>query len=187
MTSPDGSLDDDLVTRRVLWSVTSGLYVLGTTGDVSNGPWNLMTINQVVQISSTPRVVVLGVEEGSTTDALLLTTGVAALSFLKREQRSLVRSFVKPVVDGAVLDTQGRLRELGGHLVHLLSNGTPVLDDAPAWLALEVRDSQSFGSHRAFFAEVTGAGADPALLAARPSEKSFELLRMEDTRMNYGG
>lgn len=186
MTGHDAHSDADLVTRRVLWSLTSGLYLLGTTGDLANGPWNLMTINQVVQVSTTPRIVVLGVEQGSRTDALLRTTGIAALSLLGRDQRAVVRSFVKPVAEQS-LDEGGAPIRLAGHGVHLAPNGAPVLGAAPGWLELRVTQIDPLGSHSAYFAEVTGAWADGAILSARPSEKSVELLRMEDTRMNYGG
>jgi flavin reductase (DIM6/NTAB) family NADH-FMN oxidoreductase RutF len=130
--------------------------------------------------------VAVSVEQGSLTNELLATTGLMALSVLRREDRAVVRRFVKPVSD-LELDARGHPRHAGGEAIHLAPNGAPVLDDALGWLALRTTATQNFTSHRVYFAEVTDAGAANDLLTASPSDKSLAVLRMEDTRMNYGG
>jgi flavin reductase (DIM6/NTAB) family NADH-FMN oxidoreductase RutF len=54
-----------------------------------------------------------------------------------------------------------------------------VLDQAVAWLACEVRNPVDCGGHTFFIGEVVDCGF------ARPEDT--EVLRMEDTRMSYGG
>ena len=56
--------------------------------------------------------------------------------------------------------------------------GAPILADAAAWLECEVRHELGCGSHTLFVGEVVGCGGEP---------DGLEVLRMEDTRMSYGG
>ena len=177
---------DDETTRRVLWSLPTGLYVLGTVGRAGSGPWNLMTINLVTQASVTPRIVAFSVETSSVTSVLLEEGGVAALSILAREDRSVARRFVKPAADVSI-DAERSLGVMSGHEVTLTPSGAPVLAKAAAWLDLAVVTSTRWSSHILFQAEVVSSWADEAFLAGRASERSFEVLRMEDTKMNYGG
>jgi flavin reductase (DIM6/NTAB) family NADH-FMN oxidoreductase RutF len=61
-----------------------------------------------------------------------------------------------------------------------------VLEAAAAWLDCSVRHHLALGSHGLFVGEVTDCGVGPP---GSPDDAavSGELLRMEDTRMNYGG
>ena len=176
----------DEVTRRVLWSLPTGLYVLGSVGQPERGPWNLMTINLVTQVATEPRTVAFSVESGSVTEGLLEQSGDAALSLLARQDRALVRRFVKPATDVQV-DLSTRSGEMSGVPVRLLSSAAPVLAAAPAWLALSVTSSTPLSSHTVYLAEVVDASATEDFAAGRASDRSFEILRMEDTKMSYGG
>jgi flavin reductase (DIM6/NTAB) family NADH-FMN oxidoreductase RutF len=49
---------------------------------------------------------------------------------------------------------------------------------AAAWVECEVRQQLPCGSHTVFVGEVIDCGGEP---------DGLEVLRMEDTRMNYGG
>jgi len=179
-------VDLDVVARRLLWSLPTGLFVLGSAGTSDAGPWNLMTINQVVQVSTAPRVVVLGIERGSMTASLLDESSAAALSLLRRRDAAIVRRFVRPVSE-MTLDKEGRPSSMAGHEVELLANSAPVLKVAVGWLELRVVDQRRFDSHVAYFAEVAKAAAEPELLEGPASARGVEILRMEDTKMNYGG
>ena len=97
---------------------------------------------------------------------------------LDRADRDVVRRFVKPVIeverapDGAVLALSGHaVTEVGPHRV-------PVLGAAAGYLLCAVRSAEELGSHRLVIGEVTEIGGEPA---------EVEILRMEDTRMHYGG
>jgi flavin reductase (DIM6/NTAB) family NADH-FMN oxidoreductase RutF len=57
--------------------------------------------------------------------------------------------------------------------------GVPVLDQAVAWLECQLRQQVDCGNHTLFIGEVVNAGFQRA--------EDTAVLRMEDTRMNYGG
>jgi flavin reductase (DIM6/NTAB) family NADH-FMN oxidoreductase RutF len=178
--------EQDALIRRVLWSLPSGLYLLGSVGEVGVGPWNLMTTNLVTQVATSPRVLALSIEREARTASFAESSGVLALSLLAREDRAVVRRFVKPV-DELVLGDGGRPVSMAGQEVSMAPGGAPVLASALAWLDLVVLDQRRFESHSVFFASVAGAYAVDAMRSGSPSERTVELLRMEDTKMNYGG
>ena len=183
---PDGVDRDayDRLRRRVLWSLPTGLHVLGSHGD---GRRNLMTISWVTQGSMNPKTVVVGVESTSVSHGLVSAGGVFALSLLDRGQRALVRHFVKPVED-VQLDALSRRGTMNGEPVVLAPSGAPVLAAAAAWLDCAVVGRLDLGSHTVFAGEVTGCGAGNPLEPAEGEDvPHFEPLRMEDTRMSYGG
>lgn len=160
----------DRLRRRVLWTMPSGLYVVGTR---AGGRRNAMTCNWATQVSLVPKLVAVGVEGDALTHELLREGGRFSLCLLSREDRALVRRFVKPVaVD---LDA----RTLGGVPFHDTPSGLPVLDQALAWLDCELRQEVPTGDHTLFVGEVVGCGFE------QPEETP--VLRMEDTRMSYGG
>ncbi len=160
----------DRLRRRILWSMPSGLYVLGTTG---SGRRNLMTCNWVTQVSVDPKLVAVSVESTALSHALLETDGVFSLNILPRTERAIVRKFVKP------LDDDGDPEHLAGFALRPGQTGAPILADAAAWIECELRQQLDCGSHTLFVGEVVGCGGD--------GSDHVEVLRMEDTRMSYGG
>ena len=174
--------------RRVLWSMPSGLYVVGTSAGSGR---NLMTVSWVTQVAVDPKLVAVGVESTSVTHALLHEGGVFALSMLPRAERALVRRFAKPVTDVAVDESTG-VGTMDGHGVHVGSTGAPVLDVALAWLDCEVRHVLELGSHSLFVGEVVDCGETAGLGGGGDGADGADggesvVLRMQDTRMNYGG
>ena len=159
----------DRLRRRVLWSLPSGLYVLGTRGASQR---NLMTLNWASQVAVDPKLVAVSVEAAALSHDLLGDGGVFSLNILPRHERALVRKFVKP------LDDQGRPDELAGLALRDSLTGAPILAAAAAWLECEVRQEVGCGSHTLFVGEVISCGGEP---------DGLEPLRMEDTRMSYGG
>jgi flavin reductase (DIM6/NTAB) family NADH-FMN oxidoreductase RutF len=186
----------DRLRRRVLWSMPSGLYVVGSRAGERR---NLMTISWATQVAMEPKLVGIGVEAGSVTHALLVEGNVFALNVLPRAARALVRKFAKPVTDASV-DGDG-VGTMGGQAVHGASTGAPVLDVASAYVDCEVRHVYPLGSHSWFVGEVvdcaeqadaeSGTGdAEAGKSGAQAGTGDAEaggVLRMEDTRMNYGG
>ena len=67
----------DRLRRRVLWSMPSGLYVVGTRAGERR---NLMTISWATQVAMEPKLVGIGVEAASVTHP----TGSAATEKLVR-------------------------------------------------------------------------------------------------------
>ncbi len=165
--------DYDKTRRRILWLMPSGLYLLGSA---AGGRRNLMTLNWATQVASDPKLLLVSVEREALTHRLISESGVFTLSILRRDDRAVVRKFVKPAADDGTT--------LSGLAVEGAPSGAPVLSQALAWLDCEVRTCVDAGSHTAFIGEIVDCGAEQG--AAR-EEAAFEVLRMEDTRMSYGG
>ena len=162
--------DYDKLRRRVLWSMPSGLYVVGSRyGDERN----LMTLNWATQVSSDPKLVAIAVEHTAMTHRLVAEGGVFSLNLVDREDRAIVRKFTKPV------EADPAARTLNGFAYHDGLTGAPVLDRAVAYLDCRVWRDLDCGSHTLFVGEIVDAAFQKA--------EDVPVLRMEDTRMNYGG
>lgn len=180
MTSPEGLVgpfpegsdpaEYDKLRRRVFWTMPSGLYVVGArAGERRNG----MTLNWATQVDSDPKLVGISVERTAFTHELIVDGGIFALCILDREDRAIVRKFGKPV------DVDLDARTLNGFAFHDGVTGAPVLDQALAYLDCEVRQNVHLGTHSLFLGEIVDCGFQKA--------EDTPVLRMEDTRLNYGG
>lgn len=166
----DAQEEYDKLRRRVLWTLPYGLYALGSrAGDRRN----LMTINWVTQVSFDPKLIGVGIEKPALTHELVDEGRVFSLNTIAREDRAVVRKFTKPCEWDAAAST------LNGFAVHDGATGAPILDSAVAFLDCEVRQAVDLGNHTFFIGEVVDA--------AFQADEDTEVLRMEDTRMNYGG
>jgi flavin reductase (DIM6/NTAB) family NADH-FMN oxidoreductase RutF len=172
--------DYDRLRRRVLWSLPTGLYLLGSRAGARR---NLMTVSWVTQVAQVPKLVGVGVESGARTHELLVDGGVFAFNLLARRDRALVRHFVKPVHD-VEIDEETGAGTMNGVAVGVATTGAPILDQAVAWLDCEVRHTLPLGSHTWFVGEVVDVGQAGA---GTTDAVDGGILRMEDTRMNYGG
>ena len=171
---PPGADPDeyDRLRRRVLWKMPSGLYVVGSTdrGERRNG----MTINFATQVSFEPKLLGIAVERDAFTHELLEAGGVFALCLIDREDRAIVRKFTKPVEVDLAARTLNGFPYLDGPLT-----GAPVLAQSVAYVECEIRQPVPVGNHTLFLGEVVNA--------AFLKDEATDVLRMEDTRMNYGG
>ena len=170
---PDGAdpVEYDKLRRRVLWTMPSGLYLVGSR---SGDERNLMTLNWGTQVSFEPKLVAISVEQTAVTHRLISGGRAFSLCILDREDRAIVRKFAKPAeLDLATMTLNGfEFRD--GNVT-----GAPVLSQAAAWQECRVQNEVPCGHHTLFVGEIVDCGF----------EKSEEtpVLRMEDTRMNYGG
>ena len=165
--------DYDKRRRRVLWTLPYGLYLVGSTDHGVKR--NLMTLNWATQVSFEPKLVGIGVEQAALTHELVSASRVFTLCTVDREDRAIVRKFTKPV------DVDLEARTLNGFAFTDGPSGAPVLDASPAWVDCEVREAVDCGGHTFFIGEVVDAGFRPGTAEDTP------VLRMEDTRMSYGG
>ena len=160
----------DKLRRRVLWTLPYGLYVVGSRhGDRRN----LMTLNWATQLSFDPKLMGVAVEREAVTRELIAGGRVFSLCIVDREDRAIVRKFTKPV------EFDAEARTANGFAFHDGRSGAPVLDQAVAYVDCEVRQEVEVGGHTLFVGEVVDAGFQ------KPEDTP--VLRMEDTRMSYGG
>ena len=161
----------DRLRRRVLWSMPSGLYVVGSTdgGERRNG----MTLNWATQVSFDPKLVAISVEHGALTHELIEVGRVFSVCLVDREDRAIVRKFTKPVEVDLVATT------LNGFAYRDGVSGAPVLTQSVAYVDCIVHQAVECGGHTLFLGLVVEAGF--------LQDEETPVLRMEDTRMNYGG
>lgn len=161
--------------RRVLWALPTGLYLVGTR---AGEEVNLMTANLVVQVCVEPKLVAVALERDSRTARLAAAGGAFTVSLLERAQRDVVRRFVKPVGHEDVeRAADGTVMAMSGHQVTEVGpGGVPVLAGAAGFLSCTLVRQEELGSHALCVGEVGEVGGEPS-----------EVLRMEDTRMHYGG
>jgi flavin reductase (DIM6/NTAB) family NADH-FMN oxidoreductase RutF len=168
--SEDEKEEYDRRRRRMLWTLPYGLYVVGSrAGDRRNG----MTLNWATQVSFDPKWLGIGVEKTAFTHELITEGRTFTLCTIDREDRAIVRKFTKPVdvdLDAMTLNGFGFREGL---------TGTPILSQAVAWADCEVREEVDTGNHTFFIGEVVDCGFH--------KDEETPVLRMEDTRMNYGG
>ncbi len=179
---PEGADPDayDRLRRRVLWSLPTGLYLIGSAGELDGElRHNLMTANLVLQVATDPKLVAVAVEHEALTRRLIEAGAAFAVSVLRREDRATVRRFVKPVTE-LVMGPDGRPTEMAGHAVLSAPSGSPVLAWAASWIDCRLHALQPLGSHDLCIGEVV------AVEGPKDGEPA-EILRMEDTKMNYGG
>jgi flavin reductase (DIM6/NTAB) family NADH-FMN oxidoreductase RutF len=157
--------------RRVLWAMPSGLYVIGSTDHALKR--QLMTANWVMQVSFEPKLVAVSIDVHAFTHELVSAAGVFSVCLVDREDRAIVRKFTKPVE----VDLVGRT--LNGFEFVEAVTGAPILASAVAYLDCRVNQTVPCGGHTLFVGEV----ADSAFL----KDEAVAVLRMEDTRMSYGG
>ena len=169
---PEGAEPEeyDKLRRRVLWTMPYGLYIVGSrAGDRRNG----MTLNWATQLSFDPKLLGVAVEDAAFTHELIAEGGVFSLNVVDREDRTIVRKFTKPV------EVDLEAKTLNEIPFHDGVTGAPVLDQAVAYVECEVRQSVDVGGHTLFIGEIVAAGFQ--------KDEATPVLRMEDTRMNYGG
>src|SRR2546421_7792575 len=134
----------DKLRRRVLWTMPYGLYVVGArAGDRRNG----MTLNLATQVATDPKLLGIAVVKEAVTHGIILDGGVFSLNILDREDRAIVRKFVKPV------DVDLDERTMNAFPFHDGVTGAPVLDMAVAYLDCEVRNAVDCGDHTFFIGE----------------------------------
>jgi flavin reductase (DIM6/NTAB) family NADH-FMN oxidoreductase RutF len=162
----------DRLRRRVLWKMPSGLYVVGATDKSERR--NAMTLNWATQVSFDPKLLGIGVERDAFTHELIDAGGVYSLNLIDREDRAIVRKFTKPVEVDLAAKTLNGFPYIDGPLT-----AAPVLAQAVAYVECEVRQAVAVGNHTLFLGEIVNA--------AFLKDEDTPVLRMEDTRMNYGG
>ncbi len=153
----------------------SGLYLLGSQSGETR---NLMTLNWATQVSTTPKLIGVSVENSALTHRLIAADGRFTLSLVAREDRTVARKFVKPCIDLRAAMTLN-----GVAYADARTTGLPVLADALGYFECGPVTQVRFESHTLFIGEVIDVFVGPAIADG----ETVEVLSMQDTRMNYGG
>lgn len=133
--------------RRVMRKFATGVTVLTVrNGESVHG----MTANAFASVSLRPTLVLVCIEKGNTTHALVSRAGNFAMNILSAEQENLAKRFAKQIVTPA--------DPFADIAYHLAATGAPVFDDCIAYLDCRVVAAHDAGDHTIFVGQVEAAG-----------------------------
>ncbi|MFO7548517.1 MAG: flavin reductase family protein [Acidimicrobiia bacterium] len=158
---------DDETLNKVTWKIPNALALVGSRhGD----QWNAMTTSWITQVSMDPVLVAVAVDNKALTHRLIGEGGGFTVNLWSANDTRVFVKFSKPATrDG---DT------LNGRPVRSGVTGSPIFEEAIAWMDCEVRHAIDFGTHTLFVGEVVDAGIN---------DDDERAAAMSDTRMKYGG
>ncbi len=135
--------------REAIGRFATGVAVVTCAG--ADGPAGLTT-NAVCSVSLDPLLLLVCFDEGSRTLAAVRSAGRFAVNLLRDDQEDLARVFASKRVAAEKFEA----------VTHRIEHGVPVLDDALAWLACDVRDLTPAGDHTIAMGAVTHVFSAPA-------------------------
>ncbi len=159
---------DPATRKQVFGRLTYGLYVL--TASPADGPPVAATVTWLSQASMEPPLLMAALRGGSRLQRAVLEARTFVVHLLEARQRDLAAAFFKPA-----LFEDGRLS--GYSFTRGSITGAPILDDVPAWMELEVKESIERGDHTIVLGEVVNMGL---------STPDFQPLALKDTPWKYG-
>jgi flavin reductase (DIM6/NTAB) family NADH-FMN oxidoreductase RutF len=157
---------DEKAKKQALLMIPYGLFVLGAA---HNGTATAATVNWVTQASFNPPLVVVGIKKDSGSHAIVKDSKKFSLSVLASGQKNIAGFFFRHVEpkDGKF----GDIAYTNG------TNGTPIINDAPAAVECEVVGFYELGDHSVVVGKVTEAHV----------KREADALTMKETGWNYGG
>lgn len=167
-------MDDD-ARKTALRMIPYGLYVL--TAEDEAGRISAATVNWVTQTSFQPPLVAVAVKASSQVHSVIKKSENFALNFLGKGQQSMAFAFFKPV------EREGN--SIGGEPFRPGQSGSPVLENAVAFLECELIGSLEKGDHSVFLGEVVDAGVKQ-VPDGRPDDTTL-LLKDLGEKIFYGG
>ena len=150
-------LTDELI-NRVTFKIPNALVLVGSrAGD----EWNGMTTSWVTQVAMEPVLVAICVDTKAVTRRLIEDAGAFTVNLWDREDTRPFVKFSKPATyeDGA----------LNGRPVRTGATGTPIFEEAVAYLDCRVWQQMDCGTHQLFLGEVDPHDVEQARPAARAS------------------
>jgi len=161
--------------KTALRMIPYGLHVL--TSEKNDGTVSAATVNWVTQTSFDPPMVAVAVKVDSRIHSLIKESGSFALNILGKGQNSMAFAFFKPV------DREGD--SIGGEPFRKGVSGSPLLENAAAFVDCKLAGTLEKGDHSVFLGEVVDAGVakEPE---GRPDEATLILKDLGD-KIFYGG
>jgi flavin reductase (DIM6/NTAB) family NADH-FMN oxidoreductase RutF len=138
---------DPNLKKQVLRTFTYGLYAISC---VDGDEVNAFTINWLTQVSFDPPMLAASVENITKSLPMILHSRVFTVNVLRSGGRELAAKLGK-----SALKQPDKLK---GVAYHIGANGCPILDDALAWVACEVRHTAPAGDSTLVVAEVVDVG-----------------------------
>ncbi len=138
---------DPNLKKQVLRTFTYGLYAVSCANE---GEVNIFTANWLTQVSFDPPMVAVSVENISKSLPMILRSRKYTINVLRSGDRELAGKLGK-----SALQHPDKLVNI---TFHLGLNGCPILDDALAWVACEVRNTVEAGDSTLIIAEVIDVG-----------------------------
>ncbi len=173
---------NDAELAQVMEEMPYGLYIIGS--HAGDGDPNGMMADWVMQVSFHPRLVAVAFENDAHTLQNIRDTKTFTINMLgqNHEGMAIARHFGQPYLDAKV---KGRSRYETSRVHHKLDgisyfrspNGSPVLDDAIAWVECEAAEFHPAGDHTL----VVGRVANGRVL------REIEPLTSEYTGWPYSG
>jgi flavin reductase (DIM6/NTAB) family NADH-FMN oxidoreductase RutF len=138
---------DPAVKKQVLRMFTYGLYVVISE---ENGTVNAFTANWLTQVSFEPPLLAVSVENDAKTLPFILHSGKFTVNVLRSGQRELAGALGKSAV---------KHPDKMAHINYTRTdNNYPILPEALAWVACEVRNTTPAGDSTLVIAEVVDTG-----------------------------
>jgi 3-hydroxy-9,10-secoandrosta-1,3,5(10)-triene-9,17-dione monooxygenase reductase component len=155
MTTSSSGVDTRLY-RDVCGRFATGVTVVTTLDE--HGPRGL-TANAVASLSLDPTLFLVCVDLRAGSHEALERTGRFAINVLAADQEHVSRFFASPTDEHD---------PMGQHLYRVSDGGSPLLDNALAWLDCRTHEILEGGDHKIFVGEVTSCEiarpeADPLL------------------------
>jgi flavin reductase (DIM6/NTAB) family NADH-FMN oxidoreductase RutF len=138
---------DQNLKKQVLRTFTYGLYAVSCA---SEGEVNIFTANWLTQASFEPPLIAISVENISKSLPMILRSRIFTVNVLRSGERELAGRLGK-----SALQHPDKLTHIA---FHLGPNGCPILDNALAWIACEVRHTAEAGDSTLIVAEVVEVG-----------------------------
>jgi flavin reductase (DIM6/NTAB) family NADH-FMN oxidoreductase RutF len=138
---------DPNLKKQVLRTFTYGLYAVSCANE---GEVNVFTANWLTQVSFEPPLLAVSVEKISKSLPMILRGRVLTVNVFRSVDRELAGKLGK-----SALRQPDKLVNIP---FHLGLNGCPILDDALAWVACEIRNTVEAGDSTLIVAEVIDIG-----------------------------
>jgi len=138
---------DGAIKKQVLRTFTYGLYAVSCADE---GEVNIFTANWLTQASFEPPLLAISVENDSKSLPMILRSRKFTVNVLHSGQRELAGKLGKSAMQHP--DKLAGVAYIPG------SNGCPVLRDALAWVACEVRHTLEAGDSTVIIVEVVDVG-----------------------------
>ena len=159
----------DETVNKVLWKIPNVLCLVGSRHE---DEWNGMTTSWVTQVAMEPVLVAISVDKKAVTHRLIADGGAFTVNLWDRDDTRPFVKFSKPA------DKEGMT--LNDRPIREGVTGSPVFEEAIAYLDCRVHETVDCGTHSLFLGEVVDCGF-------QNDGEDTPVARMEDTRMKYGG